>query len=230
GLQYSPALQALKFNLAQRRGGQPYIKVTSRRPVEEPVLDLLVELAWSTGASAYAYTALIDPPGEKVARAFPERAVASDVSSIVGMQAKRAPAAPQSELAKQVRLKEEQAVEQKRKLAAAQERISELQQTLKDQEKLLALAAAAPTARDVQTAKASVARENGAVPGLMRTAHESGQTPVVRAAPTMRAVIPRTVAASLASALGEPLYLGAAGVLLLGTLTLVMLRRRRNQS
>jgi len=227
GLQYSPALQALKFNLAKRRSGQPYIKVTSSRPVDEPVVDLLVELAWHTGASSHAYTVLIDPPGEKVARAFPGRVVASDMPLIAGTQAKRAPAAPQSELAKQVRLKEEQAVVQKHKLAAAQERISELEQTIQDQEKLLAPSAAAAIASDVQTARVSDARRDAAAPGIIRTAHESGQTPVARAAPTMRTE--RIVAESLSSALGEPLYLGAAGVLLLGTLMLVILRRRRKE-
>jgi len=62
-LQYPPALNSVRFAIEQRPGGQSYIKVTSTRSINEPVVDLLVELAWSNGRISRAYTALIDPPG-----------------------------------------------------------------------------------------------------------------------------------------------------------------------
>ena len=62
-LQYLPALASLRFSIGKRASGQPYVQVTSTRPINEPVVDLLVELAWSSGSISRAYTALIDPPG-----------------------------------------------------------------------------------------------------------------------------------------------------------------------
>jgi len=62
-LQYLPALSSLRFSIEKRNGGQPYVQVTSTRPINEPVVDLLVELAWSSGRISRSYTALIDPPG-----------------------------------------------------------------------------------------------------------------------------------------------------------------------
>lgn len=62
-LQYGPALVGLRLSIEKRPGGQPYIKVTSTRPVNEPFIDLMVEINWASGRITREYTALIDPPG-----------------------------------------------------------------------------------------------------------------------------------------------------------------------
>jgi len=62
-LQYGPALAGLRLTIEKRPNGQPYIKVTSTRPVNEPFIDLMVELSWAAGRIMREYTALIDPPG-----------------------------------------------------------------------------------------------------------------------------------------------------------------------
>ncbi len=61
-LQYGPLLIGLRLNIDKRPNGEPYIKVTSTRPVNEPFIDLLVELDWAAGRITREYTALIDPP------------------------------------------------------------------------------------------------------------------------------------------------------------------------
>jgi pilus assembly protein FimV len=48
-------------------GGTPYLRVTSPVPVQEPFLDLLVELDWSAGRVVREYTFLLDPPGIQMA-------------------------------------------------------------------------------------------------------------------------------------------------------------------
>lgn len=63
-LQLPPDLTSLRFAIQQRAGGQPYVVVTSTRPVSEPVVDLLVELAWANGRISRAYTVFIDPPAD----------------------------------------------------------------------------------------------------------------------------------------------------------------------
>ncbi|MBI3935712.1 MAG: hypothetical protein HY323_01940 [Betaproteobacteria bacterium] len=61
-MQYGPALAGLRFSVEKRPTGQPYIKITSARAVNEPYLDLLVELSWASGRLIREYAALIDPP------------------------------------------------------------------------------------------------------------------------------------------------------------------------
>ena len=62
-VQYSPALVGARVSIEKRAQGQPYIKITSSRAINEPFLSLLVELSWAQGRLVREYTALIDPPG-----------------------------------------------------------------------------------------------------------------------------------------------------------------------
>lgn len=62
-LQYGPALVGLRLSIEKRSNGQLYIKITSTRPVNEPFIDLLVEINWASGRIMREYTGLIDPPG-----------------------------------------------------------------------------------------------------------------------------------------------------------------------
>ncbi len=62
-IQYSPALIGMRLSIERRADGKPYIKIISTRAVNEPFIDLLVELSWAQGRLVREYTALIDPPG-----------------------------------------------------------------------------------------------------------------------------------------------------------------------
>ena len=61
-LEYSPALRVLRFAVEKRASGQPFIKVTSVAPVNEPSLDALIELTWLQGRVQRQYPILLDPP------------------------------------------------------------------------------------------------------------------------------------------------------------------------
>ena len=39
------------------------LKVSSSRPVNDPFIDMLVELNWASGRLVREYTMLLDPPG-----------------------------------------------------------------------------------------------------------------------------------------------------------------------
>ncbi|MCX8005640.1 MAG: LysM peptidoglycan-binding domain-containing protein, partial [Burkholderiaceae bacterium] len=68
-LEFNPALSALRFDL-ERRGDNAYVvRITSLQPINEPYLDLLLELTWATGRVLREYTVLLDPPA---LRATPE--------------------------------------------------------------------------------------------------------------------------------------------------------------
>ncbi len=62
-LQYNAVVAGLRFSIEKRPNGQPYIKVTTARAVNEFVLDVLVELNWASGRLMREYRALLDPPG-----------------------------------------------------------------------------------------------------------------------------------------------------------------------
>ncbi|MBS0322221.1 MAG: pilus assembly protein [Proteobacteria bacterium] len=61
-IEYATVLGNLRFTLDKRANGQPYFKVSSDRPVNDPFLDFLVELSWSSGRLIREYTFLLDPP------------------------------------------------------------------------------------------------------------------------------------------------------------------------
>jgi pilus assembly protein FimV len=60
---YSPALVGVRFSIDKRADGQPYLRIVSTRPVNEPFIDFLIELNWASGRLLREYTGLVDPPG-----------------------------------------------------------------------------------------------------------------------------------------------------------------------
>lgn len=64
GMDMSPALIGLRFAI-ERRGGKPYIRLRSAQAINDPFLDVLIELQWSTGRLVREYTFLLDPPEYK---------------------------------------------------------------------------------------------------------------------------------------------------------------------
>jgi pilus assembly protein FimV len=62
GLEY-PYGNKFKFQIESRANGEPYVKVTSVQPINDPFVVMLVELTWSSGRLLREYTFLLDPPG-----------------------------------------------------------------------------------------------------------------------------------------------------------------------
>lgn len=63
GIDYPYTLPKLKFQLETRANGEPFLKVSSDQPVNEPFVSVLIELGWSSGRLLREYTFLLDPPG-----------------------------------------------------------------------------------------------------------------------------------------------------------------------
>ncbi len=61
-LPYTAYVSNLKLAIEKRATGEPYVKVSSFQPLNEPFIDFLVELSWTSGRLVRAYTALVDPP------------------------------------------------------------------------------------------------------------------------------------------------------------------------
>lgn len=61
GLEYNPALGSLRFAVERRADGRHFVRITSAQPINEPFVDLMVELNWPTGRFVREYTFLLDP-------------------------------------------------------------------------------------------------------------------------------------------------------------------------
>src|SRR5438132_423660 len=61
GIDVNPALNTVRITI-ERRDKRPYLRVTTRDPISEPFLDLLIELQWPSGRLVREYTFLLDPP------------------------------------------------------------------------------------------------------------------------------------------------------------------------
>ena len=61
GIEYSSALMTVRLAM-DRRDGRPILRLTSTRPIDDPFLDVIIELQWSTGRLVREYTFLLDPP------------------------------------------------------------------------------------------------------------------------------------------------------------------------
>lgn len=105
GIEYVSAMAGVRFILDKRPGGQAFLRVLTDRPVNEPFLDLLVELNWASGKLVREYTFLLDPP-EAMHRPAPAPVVAPEVKPLPAppapVRAPEAVSAPMEKPAAQV--------------------------------------------------------------------------------------------------------------------------------
>jgi pilus assembly protein FimV len=119
GIEFNPALTGIQFIL-DKRDGRPIIRVSTRQPVNEPFVDLLVELRWATGLFVREYTVLLDPPGYEGPKAQPMAAapVATPAAAPVPLAPAAAASSPAAPTAPAAESKPAAAAEE-RPLAAA---------------------------------------------------------------------------------------------------------------
>jgi pilus assembly protein FimV len=93
-IDFNPALLSLRFEVENRNGRQ-MIRVSSSQPINEPFVDMLLELSWTGGRLVREYTFLLDPAEMRSAQA-PQVAAPVDVpgrAAAAAAPAARAPAA-----------------------------------------------------------------------------------------------------------------------------------------
>jgi pilus assembly protein FimV len=69
GIEPTALLNTMRFAV-ERRGSQRILRVTTTQPVNEPFVELLVELQWASGRLVREYTFLLDPPEYKARDTF----------------------------------------------------------------------------------------------------------------------------------------------------------------
>ena len=91
-IDFNPALTSLRFEVEQRNGRQ-LIRVSSSQPVNEPFVDMLLELKWNGGRMVREYTFLLDPPDVRSANS-PQVAAPVDLKGQAKAPAAGTPNAP----------------------------------------------------------------------------------------------------------------------------------------
>ncbi len=59
---YLPPLRQLRIEAERSSSGRTFLKVFGNPPINEPTLELLVELSWRGGRVLQKYSLLLDPP------------------------------------------------------------------------------------------------------------------------------------------------------------------------
>ena len=90
-LEFNPLLNQLRLELVPGSGGNYTVHVSSAQAVNEPYLDLLLELSWAGGRVLREYTMLLDPPGLQHA---PEIVAPGATAAAAAPGSPEAPAAP----------------------------------------------------------------------------------------------------------------------------------------
>jgi pilus assembly protein FimV len=95
GIEYSPTLVALRVVL-DRRDGRPFLRLSSVRPIDDPFLDIIIELQWATGRLVREYTFLLDPPQYREKPAAVAPSAAPSTPQVARPIPTPAPAAPEA--------------------------------------------------------------------------------------------------------------------------------------
>jgi pilus assembly protein FimV len=96
GIEFNPALAGVRFAI-EKRDARTVLRVTTRQSVNEPFLDMLVELRWATGLLVREYTVLLDPPdynAPKPMAVAPAPAVPASAAPVAAAPAVAAPVVP----------------------------------------------------------------------------------------------------------------------------------------
>ncbi|GKS69857.1 pilus assembly protein FimV [Nitrosomonas sp. PY1] len=103
GIQYEPFFSTVKVSVESRVNGNPYIKLSSPQAINDPFLNLLVELNWASGRILREYAVLLDP-----AESSPQQVTAPSVASPV-VAAPQQNKLTESEIPKKIPPKDKQA-------------------------------------------------------------------------------------------------------------------------
>jgi pilus assembly protein FimV len=93
GVEYATTLLNIRANLHKRQNGRTVIELGSDRPINDPFVDMLLELNWSSGRLVREYTFLLDLP-EMIAKKQAS-VVPATLSSPAGRVKRTLPAAMQ---------------------------------------------------------------------------------------------------------------------------------------
>ena len=92
GVDYNAVLPGAQVLLQRRSDGRPYLRLSSSNVVQEPFVDVILELTWNTGRLVREYTLLFDPPTTRAQA--PSAATPPVIAAAPAPAEPRVPAAP----------------------------------------------------------------------------------------------------------------------------------------
>ena len=81
GIDYNAVLSGAQATVVRRADGRAFLRVTSDRAVQEPFIEVIVELNSTSGRLVREFTLLFDPPGSRIA---PPVQAAAPVAPVMG--------------------------------------------------------------------------------------------------------------------------------------------------
>ena len=94
GLEYNPALSNLQVSLQRRADGRAFIRLSSERSINDPFVDLIIEVKWASGRIVRDYTLLFDPPSLRQTASAPPTLAQLPQQAPIASSFARAPLAP----------------------------------------------------------------------------------------------------------------------------------------
>ena len=82
GLDYATSLLGIRFGLDKRANGKSVIRLSSEQPINDPFVDMLLEINWPTGRLVREYTFLLDPPEMPIKAAAPVAPAQAKAASV----------------------------------------------------------------------------------------------------------------------------------------------------
>lgn len=80
GYERPSVLDGITVSLGKRPDGSPVLNLSSPQPIDDPFMELVVQMDWQNGRLSREYNALLDPPG------FGERMLAKTLPAVPGKQ------------------------------------------------------------------------------------------------------------------------------------------------
>jgi pilus assembly protein FimV len=77
---YAGSLTRARITLEQGANGVSYLRVITPQAVNDPFLDMIVEISWATGRVVRDYTFLLDPPGGDTQAVAPSPAIVAETA------------------------------------------------------------------------------------------------------------------------------------------------------
>jgi pilus assembly protein FimV len=88
---YPGSLTRARITLEQGANGAPYLRVVTPQAVNDPYLDMIVEISWATGRVVRDYTFLLDPPGSETQAVAPAPAIVAESTPAQAPRGSRVP-------------------------------------------------------------------------------------------------------------------------------------------
>ena len=114
GIRYEDYYDTFRISIESRINGDPYVKIISPQAVNEPFLNMLVEISWASGRLLREYTVLLDPADTRIPEPVAPIVPSFEESTATAAEIETAPLDQETSQAATIASPEEKIVEKPR--------------------------------------------------------------------------------------------------------------------